>query len=250
MSTPFLSLISASAQQLDGSFDLPLLSEAESHPELPASATAPSPLGAGCTGVREQPQEAPAPSAAPPAKGQAARLTTTSVPETTHSPVPLQLQQQQQLAPGSSPLPPVQTQCRNHNLKYHSSRQQPPQQQQQTAQGNGVPRLLSDLVVPFENVKQKAVQLPPGTAAHRMVNLDQVHKLLDEGYSNIPQPWDTENSLRLFAQLNVETLFCVFYFLPGTYQQFLTAKELKQQSWCFHVKYLTPGMLLEWEATW
>ncbi|KAN0109491.1 hypothetical protein V8E52_009285 [Russula decolorans] len=183
MSTPFLSLISASAQQLDGSFDLPLLSEAESHPELPASATAPSPLGAG---VREQPQEAPAPSAAPPAKGQAA------MPETTHSPVPLQLQQQQQLAPGSSPLPPVQTQCRNHNLKYHSSRQQPPQQQQQTAQGNGVPRLLSDLVVPFENVKQKAVQLPPGTAAHRMVNLDQVHKLLDEGYSNIPQPWDTE----------------------------------------------------------
>jgi len=58
------------------------------------------------------------------------------------------------------------------------------------------------------------------------------------------------SSLRLFAQLNVETLFCVFYFLPGTYQQFLTAKELKQQSWCFHVKYLTPGMLLEWEATW
>ncbi|KAN0102436.1 hypothetical protein V8E52_011946, partial [Russula decolorans] len=30
-------------------------------------------------------------------------------------------------------------------------------------------------------------------SAHRMVNLDQVHKLLDEGYSNIPQPWDTEN---------------------------------------------------------
>jgi len=33
--------------------------------------------------------------------------------------------------------------------------------------------------------------------------------------------------------------FWVFYYLPGTYQQFLAAKELKRQSWRFHVKYLT-----------
>ena len=77
-----------------------------------------------------------------------------------------------------------------------------------------------------------------------MTNLDQVHKLLDGGYSNMPQPQDTEkpkyyvprnpyqapsyypqttnlilSSPRLFAQLDVETLFYVFYFLPGTYQQ-------------------------------
>ena len=60
----------------------------------------------------------------------------------------------------------------------------------------------------------------------------------------------------IFAQLDVETLFWVFYYLPGTYQQwvscisvtsiysqrinrFLAAKELKRQSWRFHVKYLT-----------
>jgi len=110
-------------------------------------------------------------------------------------------------------------------------------------------------VASFEAVKQKA--------AHR-TNLDQVHKLLDGGYSNMPQPQDTEkpkyyvprnpyqaptyypqatnpilSSPRLFAQLDVETLFYVFYFLPGTYQQFLAAKELKRQSWRFHVKYLT-----------
>jgi hypothetical protein len=46
-SSLFLSLTSASAQQPDGSFGSPLLSEAELHPELPASTTAPSPLGAG-----------------------------------------------------------------------------------------------------------------------------------------------------------------------------------------------------------
>jgi CCR4-NOT transcription complex subunit 3 len=43
-SSPFLSSTSASAQQPDGSFGSPLVSEAESHPE-PVSA--PSPLGAG-----------------------------------------------------------------------------------------------------------------------------------------------------------------------------------------------------------
>lgn len=46
-SSPFLSSTSASAQQPDGSFDSPLLSEAESHPEPPASAAATSPLVTG-----------------------------------------------------------------------------------------------------------------------------------------------------------------------------------------------------------
>jgi hypothetical protein len=46
-SSPFLSSTSASAQQPDGSFGSPLLSEAESHPEPSVSASAPSPLGAG-----------------------------------------------------------------------------------------------------------------------------------------------------------------------------------------------------------
>ena len=101
--------------------------------------------------------------------------TTTSVPETARSPAPLQpqqqqQQQQQQQAPGSSPLPPTaQTQPQQPQfppgVKLDTQRppsvlqQQPPQppqqQQQQTTQRNGVPSLLSDLVVPFENVKQK-----------------------------------------------------------------------------------------------
>jgi len=126
-----------------------------------------------------------------------------------------------------------------------------PQQQQHRGPGS-----LSDLFTSFEDVKQKA--------PHRMANLDQVHKLLEGSYSGMPQPQDTEkpkyyvprnpyqtpayypqvpnpvlSSSALFAQLDVETLFYVFYFLPGTYQQYLAAKELKRQSWRFHVKYLT-----------
>jgi CCR4-NOT transcription complex subunit 3 len=43
----------------------------------------------------------------------------------------------------------------------------------------------------------------------------------------------------LFERLDVETLFWVFYYMPGTYQQWLAAQELKKQSWRFHVKFLT-----------
>ncbi|OSC96736.1 hypothetical protein PYCCODRAFT_1481797 [Trametes coccinea BRFM310] len=134
--------------------------------------------------------------------------------------------------------------------------QQQQQQQQQQPRQNAFPGSLSDLVMSFENVKQKA--------PHRMSNLDQVHKLLQGSYTSMPQPHDTEkpkyyvprnpvqtpsyypqvpnpilSSPGIFSQLDVETLFYVFYYHPGTYQQYLAAKELKRQSWRFHVKYLT-----------
>jgi CCR4-NOT transcription complex subunit 3 len=71
------------------------------------------------------------------------------------------------------------------------------------------------------------------------------------------QPHHLLQTPAIFAQLDVETLFWVFYYLPGTYQQYavishyyfclllmcfaryLAARELKRQSWRFHVKYLT-----------
>ncbi|KAJ7367947.1 Not1 N-terminal domain, CCR4-Not complex component-domain-containing protein [Mycena albidolilacea] len=131
------------------------------------------------------------------------------------------------------------------------SQPQPPQRPTSNVHGS-----LADLVSSFESVKQKAPL--------RMTNLDQVHKILEGGYSNIPQPQDTEkpkyyvprnpfptapyypqapnpllSTAAIYPQLDVETLFYVFYFLPGTYQQYLAAKELKRQSWRFHIKYLT-----------
>ncbi|KAG2013379.1 CCR4-NOT transcription complex [Coprinopsis cinerea AmutBmut pab1-1] len=46
------------------------------------------------------------------------------------------------------------------------------------------PGSLSDLVVSFESVKQKA--------ALRMNNMEQVHKMLEGGLINVPQPQDTD----------------------------------------------------------
>jgi CCR4-NOT transcription complex subunit 3 len=43
----------------------------------------------------------------------------------------------------------------------------------------------------------------------------------------------------MFAKLDNDTLFFIFYYQQGTYQQYLAAKELKLGSWRYHKKYLT-----------
>ncbi|KAJ7511734.1 Not1 N-terminal domain, CCR4-Not complex component-domain-containing protein [Mycena galericulata] len=123
-------------------------------------------------------------------------------------------------------------------------------------QPSSFPPGLADLVLPFERAKQRASQ--------RMANVDQLHKYLANGLSSIPQPQDTVkakyyiprnpfqtasyypqvphpafNNAAIYSQVDVETLFYVFYFLPVSYPQYLAAEELKRQSWRFHVKYLT-----------
>lgn len=43
----------------------------------------------------------------------------------------------------------------------------------------------------------------------------------------------------MFDKLNTDTLFLIFYYQQGTYQQYLAARELKKQSWRYHKKYMT-----------
>ncbi|KAF8665601.1 hypothetical protein AX16_000058 [Volvariella volvacea WC 439] len=182
--------------------------------------------------------------------------------------IQLQLQPQQPQFPPGVKVPLQSTELRGPSpsvLPLHQTtvggqrpNSAPQQQQARSIPANAFPGSLQDLVVSFENVKQKA--------SLRMNNLDQVHKMLEGGYSSIPQPQDAEISRpkfyaprqpfqtaqyypqqplpllstpAFFSQLDLETLFYVFYFQPGTYQQYLAAKELKRQSWRFHVKYLT-----------
>eukprot|EP00178_Gracilaria_changii_P020013 TRINITY_DN580_c0_g1_i1.p1 TRINITY_DN580_c0_g1~~TRINITY_DN580_c0_g1_i1.p1 ORF type:complete len:581 (-),score=96.55 TRINITY_DN580_c0_g1_i1:4489-6231(-) len=46
-------------------------------------------------------------------------------------------------------------------------------------------------------------------------------------------------SEEVFARFEPDTLFFIFYYQQGTYQQYLAARELKRQGWRFHKKYLT-----------
>lgn len=43
----------------------------------------------------------------------------------------------------------------------------------------------------------------------------------------------------VFERYDPDTLFFIFYFQQGTYQQYLAAKELKKLAWRYHTKYLT-----------
>ncbi|GAA5999901.1 hypothetical protein JCM10207_005963 [Rhodosporidiobolus poonsookiae] len=119
-----------------------------------------------------------------------------------------------------------------------------------------LPSSLADLVTSFESAKQKSMR--------RDNDLGAINQILEAGFSNVPQPLDAEKpkyyvprnpyatpsyypqepssqfaSPALFAKLDVDTLFYIFYYCPGTYLQYLAAAELKRQSWRFHKQYLT-----------
>ncbi|PVF97257.1 hypothetical protein CPB86DRAFT_807338 [Serendipita vermifera] len=118
---------------------------------------------------------------------------------------------------------------------------------------------LSDLMTSFKTAGLKGMYPP-----ERMRDSEQVNDVLEMMSPSMPQPRDAERpkyhatrnpiqtpsyypqqmlpllaSPEFFERLDVETLFWVFYYMPGTYQQWLAAQELKKQSWRFHVKFLT-----------
>jgi len=88
--------------------------------------------------------------------------------------------------------------------------------------------------------------------------------MLESGLKNIPEPVDSERPKQYtpkhpcptpayypqaplaifehpatFEKFDTDTLFFIFYYQQGTYQQYLVSRELKKQSWRYHKKYLT-----------
>jgi CCR4-NOT transcription complex subunit 3 len=53
------------------------------------------------------------------------------------------------------------------------------------------------------------------------------------------QPAPILSDPSIFGSMDTDTLFFIFYFKQGTYQQYLAAKELKKQAWRYHKKYMT-----------
>lgn len=56
-------------------------------------------------------------------------------------------------------------------------------------------------------------------------------------FPSVPAP--VFDSREVFQQFDPDTLFFIFYYQQGTFQQYLAASELKRQGWRFHKKYLT-----------
>lgn len=117
-----------------------------------------------------------------------------------------------------------------------------------------LPASLQDLVESFEAGKKRAA--PANSAAslrmlaHSQATApDTTDSEAPRGYqpdvkfqssSQYPQePLSIFDDPRLYNRIEPDTLFYVFYYKQGTYQQYLAAKALKDQSWRFHKQYQT-----------
>ncbi|CAG8590058.1 1457_t:CDS:10 [Paraglomus brasilianum] len=117
------------------------------------------------------------------------------------------------------------------------------------------PASLTDLVASFEAAKEKSLSKD---------NRHHVQQMLDVSFQHVPESADAErpkyyaprnpyptsqyypttplsvfDNPMLFEKFGLDSLFFIFYYQQGTYQQYLAARELKKQSWRFHKKYLT-----------
>ncbi|KAF9107868.1 proteinral negative regulator of transcription subunit 5 [Mortierella sp. GBA35] len=117
-----------------------------------------------------------------------------------------------------------------------------------------LPAALADLAHSFEVSKERAMTKEVGIFVHQM--LEASYQFIPEAadterpkapknpyptpsyYPQTPPPGLFENPVT-FEKFDIDTLFFIFYYQQGTYQQFLAARELKKQSWRFHKKYLT-----------
>lgn len=117
-----------------------------------------------------------------------------------------------------------------------------------------LPSGLQDLLQSFE-ATQRRVSNAPSHSSQRMLNssLATCPDMLDVGAprsykpqtrfntpSYYPQELDSVfDDPRLYSRIDPDTLFYIFYYKQGTYQQYLAAKALKDQSWRFHKQYQT-----------
>jgi CCR4-NOT transcription complex subunit 3 len=117
-----------------------------------------------------------------------------------------------------------------------------------------LPSGLQDLLQSFE-ATQRRVSNAPSQSSQRMLEASHANSpsMLDVGgprnyrpetrYSTpsyYPQELDPVfDDPRLYSRIDPDTLFYVFYYKQGSYQQYLAAKALKDQSWRFHKQYQT-----------
>ncbi|TNY18544.1 Not1 N-terminal domain, CCR4-Not complex component-domain-containing protein [Rhodotorula diobovata] len=226
----------------------------------PPAASAPSPAGSAPAATAPEAAAAAGASQASSAAASPA-LAAPSAPSPSLSPAPASSS-----ADATSPAPAPAAASADSSATDDQQARTAAQQQQQQAKAEAqqarqaaearLPSSLADLVTSFESAKQKSMR--------RDQDLGEINKILEAGMANVPQPLDAEKpkyyvprnpyatptyypqepssqfaSPALFAKLDVDTLFYIFYYCPGTYLQYLAANELKKQSWRFHKQYLT-----------
>lgn len=110
-----------------------------------------------------------------------------------------------------------------------------------------IPACLQDLI-PEEHELTEQEREDMLNASYKQCPLDSdgdlpIHYVPKEPFptpSYYPsQPLDIFNEAEAMEKMEIDTLFYIFYYQKGTYQQFLASRELKKQAWRFHKRYLT-----------
>ena len=119
-----------------------------------------------------------------------------------------------------------------------------------------LPPGLQDLITSFETTKSR-ISLQPSPSVQRLLIASQEScpEAADAErpqhykptfrfntpahYPQEPLPVFDDPSLYETGRIDTDTLFYIFYYRQGTYQQYLAAKSLKNQSWRFHKQYQT-----------
>jgi len=120
-----------------------------------------------------------------------------------------------------------------------------------------LPPGLQDLLDSFETTKSRASQPQPPSQLARILQASQdtcpetadadrpqhyrpTYKYVTPAhYPQDVLPIFDDPALYDNQRLETDTLFYIFYYRQNTYQQYLAAKALKNQSWRFHKQYQT-----------
>jgi CCR4-NOT transcription complex subunit 3 len=141
--------------------------------------------------------------------------------------------------------------ARANIARQHQQQHQQAQQQAQQQQSQQPPQPPQDAPAPQD------LGVPYGQSANALHMLESSLQCVPESYDSerpkqyLPRnPYPTPAAFpaapaplfenpAVFEKFDTDTLFFVFYYQQGTYQQYLAARELKKQSWRYHKKYMT-----------
>ncbi|KAI9692529.1 MAG: general negative regulator of transcription subunit 5 [Bathelium mastoideum] len=143
-----------------------------------------------------------------------------------------------------------------HLVNGESSRQQPEERAEEEPIYH-LPASLQDLVATLENTKAAAAAIDPTKPIDERPLQASYQTMPDAAdaerprhyrpphpYPHAPtyypqEPLNVLTDARLYNRIDTDTLFYLFYYRQGTYEQYLAAKALKSASWRFHKMYQT-----------
>ncbi|KAL8729185.1 MAG: hypothetical protein Q9166_004924 [cf. Caloplaca sp. 2 TL-2023] len=129
-----------------------------------------------------------------------------------------------------------------------------PKEQEEDESIYHLPPGLQDLIQSFEATKSRASSTPSPSvqrllgASHatcpEYLDAERPKHYRPQTKYNTPryypqEPFMTIDDPALYGKIDTDTLFYIFYYRQNTYQQYMAAKSLKNQSWRFHKQYQT-----------